>query len=193
MRSVLRNRLIIADKIIILLIFLLLGIYRPDFILGLALLFVISYLVFTKRVILLNHLLVAFLVALVWVLLASNQYSYNKDFLILFGFNSFPLFAWSLGLFAMYVIYSYYEKSLNSESYLSKILLFSALYWPLLLIAEKIGFEIFNIQNIAASGYETLAVCNCLHAAPWMQFSYLFLGPLFFSICYLLRLENPHK
>ena len=94
-----KKQLLIADKIIIILIVLFLGLVSPDYVVIAAFFLIIPYLILTQRRSLFYHLVVAFLVALIWMLIAKNEYGYNQDFLTLAGINLFPLFAWATGLF----------------------------------------------------------------------------------------------
>lgn len=137
---------------------------------------------FLFRKVLLKYLLVSSIVSLVWILIANNQYGYNKDVLFIFGLNTFPLFAWALGLFAVYLIYLYVLKKFEFVG-IKKGLLFVAFYWPLLILGETIGYHVFNFKNLSAAVYAGLPICNCLHAPLWMQVAYFGLGPLYFVIC----------
>lgn len=187
-----KKQLLIADKIIIILIVLFLGLVSPDYVVIAAFFLIIPYLILTQRRILFYHLVVAFLVALIWMLIAKNEYGYNQDFLTLAGVNLFPLFAWATGLFGIYVIYSHYEHILNEQGFVRKLLLFIAFYFPFLIGTETIAYHLFNIHNITAAAYSGLPICDCIHAPRWMQAAYLGMGPIFFTICSILKLENPH-
>ena len=126
------------------------------------------------------------------MLIANNQYGYNRNVMTIFGLSSFPLFAWACGLFAAYLIYSHWEHKFKFVNFIKKTLLFIAFYWPLLISIETIAYHVFNIKNLSAAAYAGLPICDCIHAPLWMQISYLALGPLYFIICELIGLENPH-
>ncbi len=183
----LRKRLILSDELLIVLTILLLGVFRPDIVLIVSYFVLIIYLLISKRKLLLFHLAIASLLSFLWLLIAYQEYNYNQDFLIILGLNTFPYFAFSLGLFALYLIYSHYEYKFKNKSYLRELLLIILTYFPLLIIVETIAYHLFNIQNIASEMYAGLPICNCLHARRWMQISYFLMGPLYFSIIYLFR------
>ncbi|MFA5993023.1 MAG: hypothetical protein WC796_04925 [Candidatus Pacearchaeota archaeon] len=187
-----RKTLIITDIIISLAVIILLAFIRPDYLVIAVFFLAIPYIILTQRKVVLYHFLIAALVAFVWMIIANNQYSYNQDFLKIAGINLFPLFAWAIGLFSMYIIYSYLEHLLKERGFIKKIVLFCIIFFPILIIMETFGYHTLNIHNLAASQFEGLPICNCLHAPHWMQFAYFAMGPIFFTICYLLKLENPH-
>jgi len=187
-----KKQLILADKALFILVIALLGILRPDFLMIGVYLMLFPYLFLTARKIAFYHLFVSSLMALIWVIIAKNQYGYNQDMLLIFGLNSFPLFAWASGLFAAYLIYSHWEHKIKFAGFFKKILLFTAIYWPILLFLETISYHLFNIRNLATAAYVGLPICNCIHAPSWMQIAYFAMGPLYFGIYKLIGLENPH-
>lgn len=187
-----KKQLLVADILIIICIIIFLGLYSSDYVLIAAYLLLIPYLFLTKRQVLFYHLIVASLIALVWMIITKEQYAYNGDFLNIFGINSYSLFVWAIGLFLIYVIYSHYEYLLKEKSFTKKFLLFIAFYIPILISAETVAYHLLNIRNIATASFPGLPICDCLHAPRWMQVSYFAMGPIFFSICYVLKLENPH-
>jgi hypothetical protein len=187
-----KKQLIIADKAIYVLIVILLGVFRPDTLMIAVYFLLYPYLLLTARKSAFYHLFIASIISLVWMLIANNQYGYNRNMLIVFGLNSFPLFAWASGLFAAYLIYSHWEHKFKFASPIKKMLLFIAFYWPILISVETIAYHIFNIKNLSTAVYAGLPICDCIHAPIWMQVSYLALGPLYFGICELIGLENPH-
>jgi hypothetical protein len=187
-----KKRLLMYDKILIISVILLLGIFRPDIVLIVSYFVLIVYLLITKRKTLLFQLLISSLLSLLWMLIARNEYGYNQDFLIILGINTFPFFSFSLGLFALYLIYSHYEYLFKNNSYIKKLLFVVLIYFPLLIILETIAYHYFNIRNISSAMYIGLPICDCLHASRWMQASYFLMGPLYFTITYLLKFKNPH-
>tara|TARA_B100001964_G_C14135661_1_gene555022 strand:- start:357 stop:953 length:597 start_codon:yes stop_codon:yes gene_type:complete len=186
------KKILIFDKLLIILAILLLGVFKPDIVLIVFYFILIIYLLITKRRLLLFHLSISSLLSLIWILISKNEYSYNQDFLIIMGFNIFPFFAFSLGLFSVYLIYSHYQYLIKGNSYLKKLLLFIIIYFPLLIIVETISYHLFNIRNLASSMYSGLPFCDCLHAKKWMQIFYFLMGPLFFTVCYVLKIKNIH-
>lgn len=187
-----KKQLLIADKFIYVLVVFLLGIFSPDYVVIAAYLLVIPYVLLTQRKSLYYHFIVSSVIALMWMLIAKGEYGYNRDFLTLAGINLYPLFAWAIGLFGAYLIYSHYEHILKEQGFLRQFLLFVAFYWPLLIAVETIAYHVFDIRNIAAASYLGLPICDCIHAPKWMQAAYFAMGPVFFSVCYALKLENPH-
>jgi len=186
----LRKRLLLSDQLLIVLTILLLGIFRPDIVLIISYFILIIYLLITKRKLLLFHLAISSFLSLLWLLISYQEYNYNQDFLIILNFNIFPFFSFSLGLFALYLIYSHYEYKLKNKSYLRKLLLIILIYFPLLIIVETIAYHLFNIQNLASKIYAGLPFCNCLHAQRWMQIFYFLMGPFYFTIIYFLKINN---
>jgi len=185
------KKLFLGDSFFILLFFSLFGFFRTDIVLLIVLACLLPYLFFTRRLSLLRHLYVAGGISFIWVLIARGKYTYNQDFIEILGINLFVYLGWTLGLLALYVIYSHVEGIFKFKGY-KRAILYSSLYWILLISAEKIAYSYFNIKNLAAASYSTLPICSCLHAEIWMQIVYLAMGPVYISICYLLKLENPH-
>jgi hypothetical protein len=188
-----QKRFLFADKLLIIVFFIALGLFRPDLIMIVGLIATPLYLAWTKRLLLYKHFITATLLAIVWLIIAHSQYGYGQNFITIAGLNIFPLIAWSLGLFAIYIIYSYWENSLQTASYVKQLGLFNLFYIPLLLTAETVAYKLFDIHNIQTAQYVSLPICDCLHAPVWMQISYILMGTIYFSACYFLRLENPHK
>ena len=184
------KKILIFDKLLIILAILLLGVFKPDIVLIVFYFILIIYLLITKRKLLLFNLLISSLLSLIWMLISKNEYSYNQDFLIIMGFNIFPFFAFSLGLFAVYLLYSHYQYLIKDNSYLKRLLLIIIIYFPLLIIVETIAYHLFNIHNLASSMYSGLPFCDCLHANRYMQIAYFLMGPLFFTFCYILKINN---
>lgn len=188
-----KKQLLITDKILSILVLILIGLFaRSDYVVITAFILLIPYIFLTQRESLKNHLLLALIIAFVWMGIARENYGYNREFITFLGFNLYALFAWAIGLFVVYLIYSHYEHFLKSKGYLHKLLLYIAIYWSLLILAETIAFHIFDIKNLYTSIYAPLPICNCIHAPRWMQTSYFLIGPIYFTISYFLKLENPH-
>ena len=186
------SKFFIMDHIFFLIFFLFMWVFSPDLVIITIFLLIVPYLMITRRKSLIYQFFVAFLLSLIWIFIANGKYSYSNDYVIVFGFNIFPMFAWTVGLFGLYLVYSHYERILNRRSFLQKFLLFTISFWVLLIAAESIAFHIFDIRNITKAAYDGLPFCNCLHAPFWMQVAYFLMGPLFFSICSLLRLRNSY-
>lgn len=181
------------DRALTVLVILLLGLTKPDIVLIATTVLIVPYLYLTKRKNSVQHFLLAGIVALTWMIIAQNEYQYNQKMILLFGLNTYPLFAWTAGLFTAYMIYAQIEAKIQYKSNLKKMLLFVALYWPLLLAVETIAYHWFNIVNVATQSYPGLPLCDCIHTSWWMKTVYFALGPIYFGLCEYLGLENPHK
>ncbi len=188
-----KRKLLILDILITVVVIAILGLVRPDILVILVYALLVPYLIVTRRKILFYHLILSSVVAISWMILAYSEYEYNFHSIVLFGFNLFPLFAWALGLFSAYIIYSHFEHKFHGSSFLGKLAIFTALYIPLLIVVETVSYYLFSIQNVAAAVYPGLPICNCIRAPPWMQISYFLLGLFYFALCYFLNLENPHN
>ena len=187
-----KKPLLIIDSIFSIIVIVLIGLIRPDYIIIATYFLIILYLIISERKKFFYHFLIASLIAIIWMIIAKNEYGYNQDYLTIYGFNTFPLFSWAIGLFAIYVLYSHIEHIFIEKGFIKKLILFSILFIPILIFVETLGYYVFDIHNIATDNFKGLPICNCIHAPWWMQLSYILLGPIFFSICYLLKLENPH-
>lgn len=176
-----------AMNIIFLLFLSLLLAYNTGFGIVTILILFILYLLVTGRKSLFYHFFVAFSISFVWVLIANERYGYADNNAIIFWLNIFPMFAFTAGLLGTYMIYSHFENILKKRPFIQKLLLFAILYWVLLIFVESIGYYVFGISNITNANYRGLPFCNCLHAPYWMQAAYFLIGPLFFSICSILR------
>ncbi|MBI2545699.1 hypothetical protein HYV81_00810 [Candidatus Woesearchaeota archaeon] len=187
-----KSQLLWFDKILSILVILLLGLFRPDWLLIAVFFLIIPYLVLTERTLLLHHLVAAFFISLLWMVVAREEYAYNTAFITIAGINLYPLFSWSVGLFTLYLLYSHYEHLLHKQTLSHKLLLFTGIYWPLLIFAETTAYHLFNIRNLATAAFPGLPLCDCIHAPLWMQITYFIIGIVFFVICYALKLENPH-
>lgn len=141
------------------------------------------YIYLTNRVEALRYLVVSTIVALIWVLIANNLYSYSYVVIDVMGISVYPFFAWASGLFGLYIIYTHIQDRLKLRNWRSKLMVFFSLYWPLLIALETIAYHVFDIKNLQTVAYSGLPLCDCIHAPVWMQLSYLALGPLFFIIC----------
>jgi hypothetical protein len=189
-----KKQLIIADEIIsvsvIILIFI--GVFSRAYLMIGVYLLLYPYLFLTARKNAFYHLYVSSVIALIWVFIANSHYVYNQFSLNFFGLNAYPLFAWASGLFAVYIIYSHWEHKIKSRSFIKKLGLFIVIYWVLLIVVETLAYHVFNIVDVANISYLGLPICDCIHAPRWMQLVYFLMGPVYFIICELLGLENPH-
>lgn len=189
-----KRQLVVADIVVsfIVVALILFGVFRLDFLMVWVYLLIYPYLFLTARKNAFYHLYVSSLMALVWVFIANSNYEYNKVALKIFGLNAYPLFAWACGFFAVYMIYSQWEHKIKSVSFLKRFLLFTGLYLVFLIFVETFAYHVFGIMDIATVSYSGLPICDCIHAPVWMQIAYLSMGPIYFGICELIGLENPH-
>ncbi len=190
MKKVASRRLVLIDKLITVFVLVLFGVFRPDFVLMAGYVLAVPYLFLTKRLNMLKHLVLATVIAATWVIIARKEYFYNYNFLTVFGVNIYPFFAWALGLLGVYLIFSYYRMRIESKKFIKQFLLFIFIYWFLLLFGEMVAYHVLRVRNLATAAYDTLPICNCMHAATWMKFAYFLIGPTFFIIGYVLGWEN---
>lgn len=177
------NKQLTTKDILFLVIALLLLMFFQSSILLIAIyLSIYPYLLLTGRKNSIKYLLISSGVALIWVLIAKNQYGYNREMLTLFKLNLFPLFAWASGLFGTFLIFSSFSK---------KIRYFAIFYWFVLILAETVAYHFFNIKNLATAQYEGLPICDCMHAPLWMQMSYFSMGLIYFGVCKLIQQFSP--
>lgn len=187
-----KKQLLVADIAIASIIVILFGIPRPDFVMIGVYFLLYPYLLLTQRRTAVYHLFLASAMAVTWLSIAKEQYGYNQDLLTIFGLNAYPLFAVAIGLFGAYMVYSHFEHRFKKSGFIKKVAFFLALYWPVLIIVETLAYHVFGIANVSTGAYPGLPLCDCMHAPRWMQISYFSLGPIFFGLVKLFRLQNPH-
>lgn len=170
------------DKIIIALAIFLMFFLRQDITLIFFFIFAFIYLHLSKRDKLIYTLGIAFSISLVWAIISKDEYHYINNFISVYKINIFPLLAWTLGLFALYLLYLDIIFYLKKPAFVKKFAIFIGLYWPLLIAAETIWRHFVGIINI--NSYPGLPICNCLHAVWWMKISYFLIGIIFFIINY---------
>ena len=149
----------------------------------------IIYLFLTKRMSLFYHLILSFVLSFLWMFIAKDWYNYHTQGIYIFGIRIFTLLSWTLGLFIVYLIYSHLKYLVVKKSVFFNIGLFTIIYWPLLLIAETVGYHVFNIKNFEGV-YSGLPICDCMHAVWWMKLAYFSLGIIYIISCYVLSLEK---
>jgi len=186
------KELFIIDVLISLIVLILIDTIRMDLVMIVAFFFIFPYLILSKRTLAILHLSVAISISLIWNLIAQDYYGYNLNMISIFGINLYPLFAWSLGLFGVYLIFSHIEHKLINQNFLMKFSLFILIFWTLLISVETIAYHIFDLRNLVTSNYIGLPICNCIHAPFWMQLSYLLMGPIYFILCEIFKLKNPN-
>ena len=176
-----------ASAVICALMILSLGLFNRGYLVLVPYAAVMSILVLCRSRIFLFALSVSTFLGFAWVYIARGLYSYSNDSLTLMGMHMFTLIAFSMGLLGVYAIYSQFQQKLSLRLFKQRLLLYSFIYWILLIPFEWIGYHKFQIQNSATSAYSGFFIFNCLHAPPLMQLAYLSFGPVFFIIFYLFE------
>jgi hypothetical protein len=175
-----------SDSLLIMLSLLAMRFMRQDLALIAASVVIVPYLMLTQRK---NHiplLIIAFLISLVWNLVAQGLYAYGIGELVISGVNLYSLLAWALGLFSVYLVYLAIACQVKI-SLPKRAMIFLAIYWPLIIAAETLAYHVFKFRNLAATAYPGLPVCDCIHGPLWLQLAYLSMGPLYFLVCEALR------
>ena len=185
-----RRYLFICDIIFYLSMLSLLLVLRPDIVVIIGFISLIPYLIITGREHLRLHLLVALGISSLWMVVAMREYSYNQGMLSFYGVELLPLFAWPAGLLTSYIIFMHLKSYLKTDNHYTRSSLYLAVYWPLLMMTESIGYHYLNVHNLAASKFSGLPLLDAMHAAPWMQLAYFMMGPIFFLLCNLIRLKK---
>ncbi|MBW3017126.1 hypothetical protein KY316_02035 [Candidatus Woesearchaeota archaeon] len=184
-----KTSLLFFDIAVVLLGFSMFGMFTADIIALFALVLVFPYIYFTRRPELFKYLRIAFIVSLVWQVMTIDYYNYTQGNLMVFGISVFALLARTLAFLFVYNFYSHAESLIKKPVLWKKLLLFTVIYEPLMIAAESLAYNFFNVQ--LASSYPGLAFCNCLHVPVWMIIGYMVQAPLFFLICMLLKFKNP--
>ncbi len=189
-RTFLGNNMFLMDVFALLTGFSFLGVFRPDIVMIFAMFMVPAYIVITSRTKRLLYLLISFLQASVWLLLSKDYYGYSVHMLRIGGISLFPLFGWTLGLFAFYNLYL----DLRSEDsvFLNDLIIFSLFFWIIFITAETIGYHKFGIRNAATQNYPGLPLCDCIHLPLSMQIMYLMMGPAYFVLVKVFETFFPY-
>ena len=182
--------LLFLDCLVFAFIFSLNHVFRPDILAIIVYLSLYVYLILTKRKKDIVYLLMSSLLAIVWTVLARNNYGYNREMIHIFGLSAFPLFAWATGLAALYLVYHDIEQIfMKNNGWLKRFVLFTILYFLFIIVLETIAYHVFDIRNVATEIYPGLPICDCIHAPKWMQLSYFLIGPIYFIICRNYKLK----
>ena len=119
-----RIELLLLDKIFSIIRFIFLALFKPNLILIGTYFLLIPHLIISKRLEALKYLTLSSIISLVWLIFANDLYGYNKEMILFFGFNSFPLFAWALGLFTIYMMYAHWYYILKTRIFIFKFIFF---------------------------------------------------------------------
>jgi len=176
------HRQLMTDLAIITLILLLLAVFQSDTIFIAMHVFLSAYLVATQRTGLLFPLATALLVSTTWIYLAQDYYAYDRSFLVIGNMNLWPWSAWVWSLFLVCYVYRGVEARYAIRGRLNRLLVFSLIFWFMLISAETFAYHSLGLVDIATLKYEGLPLCDCIHGPGWMQAGYLALGPLYFIL-----------
>ncbi len=176
------HRQLTADFAIIILVLLLLAVFQSDTVFIAMYVLLSAYLVLTQRTGLFFPLATASLVATAWIYLAQDYYAYDRSFHIFHNMNLWPWLAWAWGLFLVCYLYRGLEARYAIQGRLARLLVFSLMFWALLISAETFAYHSLGLMNVATREYGGLPWCDCIHGPGWMQAGYLALGPLYFML-----------
>ncbi len=187
------RKYIFFDIITYIICLALMMILRPDIGLIIAIFGLVTIIILTKRYILLKFISISFIMAFLWQVVGGKEYFYGKDFWTLYGINIYPLLAWTIGLFVVYMVFFYvYENIFGTNKKVlkkpaTKLFLFMLFYWIVLIVAETLAFHVFGFKNLGGANYAGLPICDCIHSPHWMQAVYLSMGPIYITIIYLFK------
>jgi hypothetical protein len=149
-----------------------------DIILIAAWLLFVPYLLLTHRSKMIYAFGVASVVALIWLTVNVSRYTYNHNFVRIFGLNSVGLLTWALGLIGCYVFASH----IPVKRFHWRLIVYAVVFWVLLLAIETLAFHVLGVQNQSTGSTKGLPICDCLHAPPWMQLAYFLQGPAYYVL-----------
>jgi hypothetical protein len=174
-----KQRLLISDLVVAFIILLVFSIFRSyaDLVLAYSWIFILLYVLVTKRILALTHLIIATLVAIVWLNYAKEYYGYSYAYHKILGMNLLPLMAWTLSLFGLSEVFNYL--TLSKKRY--RFLLFIPVFWIFLITFETIAYHVLEIRNTTTGSFVGLPYCNCIHAPTWMKVVYFSMGPAYYG------------
>ena len=170
----------LSIAISVIIIFSLFGAYA-DHILMCSWIFIFFYLLQQRRIEAFLHLLLATLMASIWVHFAKDYYGYKYDYLTIFGMNSLPLMAWTLTLLCVGELCN----QLPFKKKIFKYLIFVPTFWILLILFETVAYHVLEIRNTMTSNFIGLPYCDCIHAPVWMQVVYFTMSPVYYGLSLL--------
>lgn len=178
-----KHRMLLSDLALAFFIILIFSIFKShaDLVLLISWPIIFCYFLLMGRIKALAHLLLATLMAVIWVQFAKEYYGYKYDYLKIFGMNTLPLMAWTLTLMGLGEMCNY----LRFKKKIHKFLFFVPSFWFLLILFETVAYHVLEIRNTMTGNYVGLPFCNCLHAPTWMKFVYFSMGPLFYGLSQL--------
>jgi hypothetical protein len=175
-----RERFFVPDLLIVISVLLFFAVFRNwgDLVLMVSWVLVLGYLMLLKRFESVLHLLLATLISTLWVHFAKDYYSYQHDFVKIFGMNSIPLMAWSLTLYGLHQVcnnYKFRHKTFNFVLFFLVFLVFGIAF-------ETVAYHVLGIRNTVTASFPGLPICDCVHAPGWMQMVYFSLGPVYYLV-----------
>jgi hypothetical protein len=176
------KKLVIGEFAALILGILAMAVFRADIVMMVVYVLIIAYLVITKQKSQLKNLVIASIMAIIWLSFGKSHYGYNTDYILIFGMNALPLFAWACGLFGSQLLYSRCKKYLPTKNLAEDLILFTLAYIVLLVIIEIIGYNALDIHNSGAAQLPGLPFCECMHIPYWMTAVYFTLGPVNYLI-----------
>lgn len=169
-----------SDLSIGLAILLLFALFRghSDWVLLISWVLIFGYLILLRRFAALMHLLLATILAAIWVHFAKDYYAYKIAYIQIFELNSLPLMAWTLSLFELGEYCSYLKfkpKSLN-------FLFFVLVVWTTGIFLETFAYHVLEIRDTMTASYPGLPFCDCVHAPTWMKVAYALMAPSYYLV-----------
>jgi hypothetical protein len=139
-------------------------------------LLMVSYSLYKKRIG--QEVVIALLISS--IITSYYVYEYSSSNLFIGRINLFPLILWTTGLVALREIYLKIEVK-------HKWIVFSLLSIASVVLVEYIGYYLFNIRlSWDFPGFFGLGI---LHAPTFLQFFYLFVGPIYLLITDYLKVK----
>jgi hypothetical protein len=187
-KSLLMNPLYIG--IIVTVLVILFMFFIPDYsdiVIIAAYIFTICYIIWLKDLDLIYALILSFIFAVAWLIVGKSQYGYNRSFVVIAGYNIFPLLLWAIGLFGIYIIYNFIEKYFVKRGVIVKLFVYSSIFWVLLIFFESLAYHVLHVRNAMTGNYPGLPLCECIHAPLWMQIVYLSMGPIYFLVLHMAQ------
>lgn len=187
-----KHRILLSDLSVAFFILLLFSIFKShaDLVLLISWPFIFVYFLLMRRIKALSHLLLATLMAVIWVQFAKEYYGYKYDYLKIVGMNTLPLMAWTLTLLGLGEVCNH----LKFKRKILNFLIFVPSFWFLLILFETVAYHILEIRNTMTGNYIGLPFCNCLHAPTWMKMVYFAMGPVYYGLSHLTDtiLDSAH-
>jgi hypothetical protein len=122
------------------------------------------------------------LIAIIWVSIAKDFYTYTPDMVTLFGLDVYPMLAWALGLLGLRELYDH----IKPKNTLKAIIVIIIVYVASIIILETVSYHIIGFRNSDVETYPGLPICDCIHVPVFMQIYYLSIGPIYYMLTLLL-------